>query len=115
MTKTKRSTSPSVVPIDVHELQPRLLLEVSDLLTDVRQSRAEFSIRERIATLSMLHRIIYAWIKGEDGESESAGSAVRKYAAAFSAPAHGGTGGKVRGGRSRDRDADDWDADEPGD
>lgn len=111
MKTTKRVQK--IETVDPHSFKPRFLLEVSDLLKDVRDARSEMSIRERLASLSLLDRIIYKWThEGAEREPDSAGSTVRKYAADFSSRAHDRAGKSARAGAVEpDRDELPWDDD----
>ena len=80
MTKAKAPKN-----LDPHHIRPRLLKQVSKLLT-MMEEQDHLTVRERVQALVAISRIeqIFLMIRiKEPDESDRAGAVVKKYAAAF--------------------------------
>jgi hypothetical protein len=75
-------------PFDPEDVNKRLYMQVSALLTQLeeRESRAKITMRERIAALIAVGRLqqVFAALRKANPHDPNRGSTVRKYAGAFS-------------------------------
>jgi hypothetical protein len=93
MTDSKIVKLPRVNPRDPRNIKGDFYTEVADLLQDIKNGRQidenRMTIRERIAAMALVGRMLSVLGIGErEDEDNAAGSAVRKYAAAFSTHPH---------------------------
>jgi hypothetical protein len=74
-------------PFDPEDVNKRLYMQVSALLTQLeeRESRAKITMRERIAALVAVGRLqqVFAALRKANPHDPNRGSTVRKYAQAF--------------------------------
>jgi hypothetical protein len=74
-------------PFDPEDVNKRLYMQVSALLTQLeeRESRAKITMRERIAALIAVGRLqqVFAALRKANPHDPNRGSQVRKYATAF--------------------------------
>jgi hypothetical protein len=89
-TPNKTSDDSNVVsfnPFDPEDVNKRLYMQVSALLTQLeeRESRAKITMRERIAALIAVGRLqqVFAALRKANPHDPNRGSQVRKYASAF--------------------------------
>lgn len=104
-------------PVDTLNVNGRLYKQISDLLHQL-ESDPNITVRERIAALVAVGRVqtIFVGLRKENKDDPDAGSAVRKYASAFSKNATGRGKKTARAAAaSDDFDAGDWDDDDDGD
>ncbi|HEY2231441.1 MAG TPA: hypothetical protein VGI22_27640 [Xanthobacteraceae bacterium] len=91
-------------PFDPEDVNKRLYMQVSALLTQLeeRESRAKITMRERIAALIAVGRLqqVFAALRKANPHDPNRGSTVRKYATAFAPDA---AGRRKAGGRSGER------------
>jgi hypothetical protein len=75
-------------PFDPEDVNKRLYMQVSALLTQLeeRESRAKITMRERIAALVAVGRLqqVFAALRKANPHDPNRGAQVRKYAGAFS-------------------------------
>jgi hypothetical protein len=114
-TPDKTSNESNVIsfnPFDPEDVNKRLYMQVSALLTQLeeRESRAKITMRERIAALIAVGRLqqVFAALRKANPHDPNRGAQVRKYSQAFAAD-----GPRRRASNSRPDDGtkfepDDW-------
>ena len=95
--------------LDAHNINARLVAQVSRVLDDLEDKKLPIGPKERIMALLAIGRLqmLFVALRKRGGDSDNAGSSVRKYSKAFKA--HAGSGRKAAAGPADDDLADDDD------
>ena len=76
-------------PKTLEECRPRFIVLIGELI-EMLELRKNLDIRDRVATLALIERVLYR--EKPDVDAERAGSKVKQYAPNFAKAANGGGG-----------------------
>ena len=99
-------------PKDLKEIKARFITLLGELTFFLEMSSQKVDIRDRIAALSLIDKVLAR--EKDDDDAERAGSKVKQYAPTFAQAARNGPGGDRTGTPNRDgvgSDPADYDPD----